>query len=82
MKKLAVIAVAVLTLAGCKTQTVETTRAYQMPQGMQDCRVFELESASEKDLYVVRCPMSSTTAVWKENQGKSTRDYSSTTLEM
>ncbi|QAX98387.1 hypothetical protein AsFcp4_279 [Aeromonas phage AsFcp_4] len=76
MKKFAVIALA-FALMGCDTVTTETTNAYQMPEGLTGCKVFYLRSKSDQNLYVTRCP-DTTSTHWSVNHGKSTSHYDST----
>lgn len=67
MKILTMVLVAVMTagLVGCTpqaTEAIDKSRAYVMPEGMNDCKVFRLNSSSDRDIFVVRCPMTTTTA--------------------
>lgn len=57
MKKL--ILIAALALVGCNPNTKEISDNYELPEGLKDCQVYKMESMS-RDLYVVRCPNSTT----------------------
>ena len=64
MSKLIVASFMLVLLSGCmeipaKTEDVSHTHA--MPEGMEDCKVFKLISTTGNDMYVVRCPLATTT---------------------
>lgn len=71
MRALILVMVSMI-LAGCdRTETVETTGGYAMPEHLKNCRVYELRSQHEMNLYVVDCPDSvSTTWETRESCGK------------
>ncbi|ADM80101.1 hypothetical protein phiAS5_ORF0258 [Aeromonas phage phiAS5] len=76
MKKFGILAIALL-LTGCDTITQETTNGYQMVPGLDGCKVFHLRSKTEQNLYVTRCPTTTSTH-WDISNGKSTSHYDST----
>ena len=43
-------------LVGCGTETTDVTSGYSMPDGLEGCKVFEMNSSWYHDIYVVRCP--------------------------
>lgn len=63
-------------LAGCERSTTETTGSYYLPKGLEDCRLYTLESGFGNRLKVMRCPNSDTALSYKS--GKTTK-YSATT---
>ena len=66
MKKLILIAVLFLA-AGCDPTTKEIREDYQLPEGLKDCKVYKMESMS-RDLFVVRCPNSTTSVANHHNK--------------
>ena len=70
MKYLAITAL-VLLFSGCKTETTETQANYQLPEGLQDCKIYDMESQSSQNIIVARCPNSTTTTNYRQQQGKS-----------
>ncbi|AAQ17788.1 hypothetical protein Aeh1ORF125c [Aeromonas phage Aeh1] len=76
MKKFAAIALA-FALMGCDTVTYETTGGYQMPSELAGCKVFYMRSEKQQNLYVTRCPETTSTH-WDVSNGKSTSHYDST----
>lgn len=64
-------------LSGCEKETKENTSKYALPEGLQDCKVYNMRGENGVDLNVVRCPLSSTTASY--TSGKST--HTTTTVE-
>jgi hypothetical protein len=73
---LVAIAVAIL---GCEQKSEEHTRNYDIPKGLEDCKIHKLKSPAVEmiNLHVVRCPNSSTSTTYRS--GKST--YSVTVLD-
>jgi hypothetical protein len=51
-------------LSGCEAKTsqisVNNTNEWDVPSELSDCAFFEMQSKSSEHLYVMRCPMSST----------------------
>ncbi len=66
MKELALIAA--LLLAGCDAYTDDVSDRYQLPKGLQDCEVYRMTASRGKDLYVIRCPNSTTTTSYQDNK--------------
>ena len=64
-------------LSGCEKETKEHTSKYALPEGLQDCKVYNMRGENGSEINVVRCPLSSTTATYKS--GKST--HTTTTFE-
>lgn len=60
----------VVMLSGCEKETVDETSAYELPQGMEDCKIFTMVKKNGNAITVVRCPLSSTTTTFKS--GKTT----------
>lgn len=64
-------------LPGCAQRqgpgiTYDIKGAYTLPPEMSDCSVFKLETNENiPNLFVVRCPNSTTSTNWVEKQGKS-----------
>lgn len=68
----AVVALAVFTLAGCTKTSEDQTEMYKMPRGMENCEVHKLvASGTGKTLRVVFCPHGDTHTRYPN--GKSTR---------
>lgn len=65
-------------LSGCEKETKESTSSYALPEGMQDCRIYQMQGQNGESMTVVRCPLSSTTTDY--HSGKTTRSVS--VLEM
>lgn len=66
MKKL--ILIAALLLAGCDAYTDDVSGRYELPKGLKDCEVYRMTASRGKDLYVVRCPNSTTGVSYTENK--------------
>lgn len=66
MKKL--ILIAIVLIAGCDGYTDDVSGRYQLPKGLQDCQVYLMSPSRGKDLYVVRCPNSTTAVSYRENK--------------
>jgi outer membrane PBP1 activator LpoA protein len=64
-------------LSGCEKETKENTSKYVLPEGLQDCKVYNMRGEDGSELNVVRCPISSTTATYRS--GKTNR--TTTTIE-
>ena len=60
MKKSFVMLVVLLTLAGCEKKTTEVSSEYEIPNGLKDCSIYEMNSENGKRFYVTRCPFSAT----------------------
>lgn len=56
----------------------ETTEYYKLPEELNSCKVFELDSPKRRNLYVVHCPNSVTTTVWNYQTGKTNQTASIT----
>lgn len=62
MNKLIIAALMLGTLSGCmETTTSDISNDYIMPRGMEDCQVFKMKSSTERDIFVVRCPTTTST---------------------
>ena len=80
MKYLTMVALSIL-LIGCNKVTESKTSSYDLPAGLSDCKIYRMVGdGSSKTLYIVRCPRSETSATWSEQAGKSTVNYSTTTI--
>lgn len=66
-----------LLLSSCEKSAKETTEDYILPDGLKDCKIFDLRDASGSYLRVVRCPLSNASAQYRS--GKIT--YSSHVVE-
>lgn len=73
MKKLIIIAALLLT--GCDSYTDDLSSRYDLPKGLEDCKVYRMTPSRGKDLYIVRCPNSVTGVSYRENK----QNVSSTT---
>ncbi|QIW86876.1 hypothetical protein AHP1_451 [Aeromonas phage Ahp1_CNU-2021] len=57
-----IIALGALLLVGCDSYSKSLDSDYTLPPELSDCKIVKLVgSGMSKDLYVVRCPNSSTT---------------------
>lgn len=70
--KFATTLMMILFLVGCDTKTTTTTGAYSLPSELSECKVYYLQSSTQRDLTVMRCPNASTTTTISERQGKTT----------
>lgn len=72
MKKvmLAVMISSVMLLSGCETETKEVSQNYDIPEGLKDCKLYEMKGKDGGRLTIVRCPLSATTTT--HTSGKST----------
>ena len=72
MKKvmLAVMISSVMLLSGCETETKEVSQNYDIPEGLKDCKLYEMKGKDGGRLTIVRCPLSATTTTY--SAGKST----------
>ena len=62
-----------LLLCGCSKSTERIDSKYVLPSGLEDCKIYRLNSEGlTRALYVVRCPNSDTSTNWSERSGKST----------
>lgn len=58
-------------LMGCgEANTEETTKAYILPEGLSDCKIYRLEPQNGVILRVVRCPNSETSTSSRYQSGK------------
>ena len=74
MKKLVVVLLGALALAGCKNDfSKEISHDFEMPRGLEGCKVYHLEGDDYRDLKVVRCPLSETTTQETYKSGKATK---------
>lgn len=60
-------------LSGCEKRTTEYTSNYVLPSGLEDCKIFNLNSGFS-NITAVRCPLSSTTTTY--STGKTTHSVS------
>lgn len=66
----------------CDNSPKNRTNNYNLPKELQDCTVSVISGSLMKELYVLRCPNSTTSANWSETCGKGcVRNYSSNTVE-
>ena len=80
-KKISVSIIAVLMttmLMGCEKETKDYTKSYALPEGMQDCKIYEMRGTNSDKITVVRCPSSSTTTSYNSGKNK----LSSTVVEV
>ena len=78
MSRLTATSIILVALSGCMevpATTEDVSHTYTMPEGMEGCKVFKLISTTGNDLYVVRCPMNTST----KELGKSTIETNVTT---
>lgn len=66
-----------LLLCGCSKSAEQIDSNYLLPSGLEDCKIYKLNSEGlSQTLYVVRCPNSSTSTNWSGQSGKTTKYYS------
>lgn len=66
----AMIALAMLALAGCTPRVEEVS--YPMPEGLKDCQSYRLTNESGSQIVVIRCPNSNVTAKTGGKNSKTT----------
>ncbi len=65
------VLVAAIGLAACTPSGKEVTGSFPiLPEGLKDCKIYDLQSEHGSHIRVVRCPNSSTSTTYKS--GKST----------
>lgn len=69
MKKLIMSLLLTLLLTGCNFDAKETSNDYVLPDGLQDCSVYQL-GHQKRRVIVVRCPNSQTTTHYKSGKIK------------
>lgn len=72
-KKMFMIMAAVLAmgaLSGCEKETKDTTNNYVLPEGLQDCKIYNMRNTGGSNITVVRCPLSATSTTY--SSGKTT----------
>lgn len=75
------LCILILSFVGCDAKTVDMTSEYKLPPELNDCNFYYVRGGgSSKDLYVVRCPNSSTSTTWNEQQGKTTTSETVSTI--
>lgn len=80
MNKLIATSIMLVALSGCMeipAKAKDVSHTYALPKGMENCKVFKLVSTTGNDLYVVRCPMSTST-MESHKSGKTTVETSIT----
>lgn len=63
MKKMftaCLIVMSAFCLTACEKTTQSVDDIFVMPEGMKDCKAYKMSSGSGTVLYVVRCPLSTT----------------------
>lgn len=75
--KLCCIPVMILALSGCERVTVDVSQEYALPTELSECTVHEMRAKLSQNLYVVRCPETTTTN-WRVSSGKNSHDESAT----
>jgi hypothetical protein len=56
-------------MMGCEGRTNrDDTSDYALPKNMQDCQIVRLTSDSRQNLTIIRCPLSDTTAVYRDGK--------------
>ena len=66
MKRIIILALALCLSACGSNTTTEVTGGYALPKGLQDCAFYRLQSATELNVTVARCPNSVTTTVQQD----------------
>lgn len=67
MKKIIALTAILFALSGCRAETTTETHNYVLPDGMKDCKIYQMSGeGTSKTLYVVRCPNSQTNTLWSE----------------
>lgn len=66
MRELLFVA-AVMLLAGCEEHVSEIPFG-AMPEGLEGCRIFRIQTKSGNDLTVVRCPNSAVASTYKSGK--------------
>lgn len=81
MKKILLV-MFVVVLMGCDAKTVDTSSRYVLPAELSDCKFYYIQGEGlSQTLHVVRCPNSSTSTTWNEQQGKSAVTKSATVID-
>lgn len=79
---IAVLILALFILVGCDNTPKDKTNDYVIPTALKDCKISVISGKTVKELYVVRCPNSTTSTNWDENCGKNcTRHESVNTID-
>lgn len=61
-----------LTILSCSKQTSDISYKYSLPEGLQDCKIYVMQTDGlGSNLVVVRCPNSQTSTTYKS--GKTTK---------
>lgn len=81
MKRILMVALMGLILAGCDASTRESTNSYILPKDLLEkgCKIYHMKGKNEKSLDVVYCPNSQVTA--SKKVGKSPRQSVTTISE-
>lgn len=72
-KKMLMIMISILAmgaLSGCEKETKDTTNNYILPEGLQDCKIYNMRNTGGSNITVVRCPLSATSTTY--SSGKTT----------
>lgn len=87
MKKIFVACLIAVGLVGCgdpipQNQWVQNNLDMTQVPGLDDCKYFGIKTNTMGNtIHVIRCPMSSVSAEWKVQQGKTTTSYRSVTID-
>lgn len=76
MGKAALLLVAFM-LVGCEPETKESSRKFDIPPALSDCRFYDMNDTNVRRVLVVRCPHSDTSTSYRS--GKS--DYRTVTID-
>ncbi len=69
MKKLIMISITCLIcLSGCEPMTTDSTSEYKLPDGLSDCRIYELDGSEGDRLYALRCPLSESSVTYRNGK--------------
>lgn len=69
MKKLIMISIICITfLTGCEPSTTDSTSEYKLPEGLSDCRIYELDGSDGNRLYALRCPLSESLVTYRNGK--------------
>lgn len=87
MKKVIVACLIAVGLVGCDepvplSQWVQTQFDLKQVQGLEDCKYFGIKpNTNSHTIHVIRCPLSSVSAEWNVQQGKTTVPMRSVTVD-
>ena len=74
------VAASVFALSGC-TNDARQVNYSVLPDWLKDCKFYRIQSSTEKDVTVVRCPNSSTSTTVTEQSWKYTVDKTTIVID-